>query len=885
MTDTNKLFDNLILKCCDDFTIEIEQIAGGGVPAPPPPGETPETTPEITSTTITFNCYFFMYYLYKKYECKGNIEFKKENKVDTSYESFYEKVEKININRIEDIKTIEDIKDINNVCSDYNNINEQTIKRLVYIYKRLIKEIFGETIHGIDKNNNLPLIEEIVKTIKEKVENNENNENLKKFKEIIEKCIEKKNEEEEVKLKQKDEELKKKQEEELKKKQEEELKKNAEFITLVNNFFNNYKNNKDNFNKIYEAKKAVLDKSNISINTNDIPKHNNDIDIINNKEEIQKFIDTYETILGVSKVIVKGRKYIKSKDKTDIPFIQQESNCVNIDNSKYGSFDAVYIPSDGNEPNYNNEIIYENNIKPLINNMIASSNNLIFISIGGSGSGKTWTLCGDTENLMKGQKMLEDGICQRIINGLTNNEISYKAFQIYNGELYKVDNTDEINIYKINGSDSQEKFYNDLNGIRTFKLFKTEKTNIDEIIDEFITYLDNNKTEYDNIFDFNNLKKKYESIVYKSIDTLSILKKIFVNSIAEKLKYDIAFDDNDNKNIEKLKNNLKKDIKQIEYIKKLLEFFFVSLCEFDNEWLNENKINNFNDLKSSKINNNFNEILKSILRNRLTRGTFANPDSSRSHLFIQFIIDNGPSFTIVDAAGLEKPYEYIGEASFEGYYIIDSLYQLQKIMDKYKNFDLNYINNPFQLKKIEDQPYLIPYKLNKQDRLDNNLDYPCPYKKWKDKNIKYNISLDPIRSDINNNIDRTNIIKAMYDTMKYILNIKDSVDKYTKVVTFVNTKTFIGNNDNENTVVETTKDTLKYGQDLLEQSRQGCDGNPQSGYGKKKLIFKKKKSKKKSLKKKSKKRSVRKHLKKKSKKRSKKRSLKKKLKKRSLKKR
>ena len=103
----------------------------------------------------------------------------------------------------------------------------------------------------------------------------------------------------------------------------------------------------------------------------------------------------------------------------------------------------------------------------------------------------------------------------------------------------------------------------------------------------------------------------------------------------------------------------------------------------------------FDDAKQHPINMNkgsFNNyVLEKVIPNRFTRATMSNPDSSRSHLFIRIKFENKEdtnttfSMYIADLAGAERPYEYIGEASTEGYFVLLTLEQIKTIMNNYAN--------------------------------------------------------------------------------------------------------------------------------------------------------------------------------------------------------
>ena len=101
---------------------------------------------------------------------------------------------------------------------------------------------------------------------------------------------------------------------------------------------------------------------------------------------------------------------------------------------------------------------------------------------------------------------------------------------------------------------------------------------------------------------------------------------------------------------------------------------------------------------TDKWEEDFNKYLRNVMRNRPTRGTQKNPDSSRSHLFIKMEIKLDSStnpFTIYvsDLGGNENPYEYFGEASLEGFYIVSSLKQLEIIINNYNNYKGTTLND------------------------------------------------------------------------------------------------------------------------------------------------------------------------------------------------
>jgi hypothetical protein len=108
-------------------------------------------------------------------------------------------------------------------------------------------------------------------------------------------------------------------------------------------------------------------------------------------------------------------------------------------------------------------------------------------------------------------------------------------------------------------------------------------------------------------------------------------------------------------------------MKKMKQIINYVKMYNVSKEEFDLKNLiwNDDK-----ELKKIEVVDDYNNILKRIFRNRLSRSTLNNPDSSRSHLFVTLHMfdnddDDDEKFKIVfaDLAGSEDPHAFSGRAA------------------------------------------------------------------------------------------------------------------------------------------------------------------------------------------------------------------------------
>jgi len=135
-----------------------------------------------------------------------------------------------------------------------------------------------------------------------------------------------------------------------------------------------------------------------------------------------------------------------------------------------------------------------------------------------------------------------------------------------------------------------------------------------------------------------------------------------------------------------------------QYLNDTISNIKVSMKEFDFEWLNSHKIKEIDEITKAKI-SGLDDLIKYLTiatKNRLTRKTVNNPESSRSHLFLLFTLtSNGSSVKLMisDLAGSENPFEYCGIAAIEGFYILNSLNQIKTAIGSYSNCDKDNISN------------------------------------------------------------------------------------------------------------------------------------------------------------------------------------------------
>ena len=615
-----------------------------------------------------------------------------------------------------------------------------------------------------------------------------------------------------------------------------------ELIETLKIFLSNENKIKDNYNN----KKDVLTQNKIlkfidNYNKiDDIVKLKNYTDkdiqtyLFNNGVSVSILIEDISNILGVGSVYVKARNLdpsfingyddvngvitgtverIVSQDKNNIDKIL--INCPVI--GPYGPYTGVFVQKDDLSINdlmkeqnkITNKNIYDK-IGSIITNMFESSYNILSLSYGLSGSGKTFSLFGDIEkNIEKhGNNWSgELGITQYMLEDVFKKTSSVKmfSFQLYKGSIYKTVTDNDIKCYRFRECENTKCVLDINTGISDIKLesdylsdyLKLKGKNILSIADITKEFFDNMIYHY---WDKTKTKTDHQNYKNDISDKISI-KRNHISSKTElfdKLN-DLSITDlysTGLKGTETRAAASKEIVDTVIYLNSLLRYYRMSSEIFDYEWLSKNSMDTSsladdnNYIQISSVEDFNSKLITKIVRNRLTRGTLSNKDSSRSHLFIIFKIlynDKEYNITVSDLAGAEKPDEYIGEAAKEGYYVIDSLYQLKQLIKNY--------NNTFNIGNIE------PLKGT-----------PVPYYTY----ISSKSSNITIKDKFENN-DEEKAIKNMKEVISYVLGLSTKKNTgISKILTFINTKTFKPKSEaNKVNICNATSDTLKYGMELL----------------------------------------------------------------------
>jgi hypothetical protein len=274
----------------------------------------------------------------------------------------------------------------------------------------------------------------------------------------------------------------------------------------------------------------------------------------------------------------------------------------------------------------------------------------------------------------------------------------------------------------------------------------------------------------------------------------------------------------------------------------------------ENDVFNESSSITLTGTSSDEIIKNFNDKFESvILRNRLTRSTANNPDSSRGHLFVKINFkgkDNNDDFNlyISDLAGAEDPSEFLGIARTEGYWVLLSLKQLQAIMGKYSQFDNNIpIKDVNDFVPNKDNPGYSNYVEDGKWKGEAFSFIPIEYVNVFTKNQAINAldSGDILKSIVATIKDSQSSLfkdqqtgKSMYNIMNSILHwgvMNNEGAKINKVITFINVKQTLPAKDSNKfkTVCQATQDSLLYGESLLSLDNRikGPDGKLRTKFG------------------------------------------------------
>jgi hypothetical protein len=215
--------------------------------------------------------------------------------------------------------------------------------------------------------------------------------------------------------------------------------------------------------------------------------------VIEYNDTLKLFIDLYENLKGIGKVYIKMREKLNNitGDKgtrylartSDVNKVQlfKGNGCIERKKDKYnkeynpdnlGPYTKVFDES-------KNEDIYKV-IKTQIDTQAVQHYNMMLLSYGLSGSGKTYTLFGKIDPLGKEEIKENDyGISQMIVKHLLDSEeeftVKLSAYQIYINKKYKALPNENIQVYKF----SNKKEDKDKDGINYIKN--------DDNINDFIT--------------------------------------------------------------------------------------------------------------------------------------------------------------------------------------------------------------------------------------------------------------------------------------------------------------------------------------------------------------------------------------------------------------
>jgi len=496
---------------------------------------------------------------------------------------------------------------------------------------------------------------------------------------------------------------------------------------------------------------------------------------------------------------------------------------------QWGPFTKVYMEKENKVP-VDNNIIF-NDIKSTVDTMFAANErsnmyNLILLSFGLSGSGKTYTLLGDEKASTR-----ESGVYHKVLNYILSensinskiDSIKLKSVQAYNGYIYDVlKEKDKNDFYKI------EEVFNDEDKLPSPQLFRQSDDGIlyvrqlsrDDFEFQASQHINKPSTEVKDFKIKLNDDSSYEELVKRSIfeklmnttkskyKTYNQYPHVFsslTNLVAKSKEISAGQDPNTtpNDNIylplnggakfywEKKKN---KPVINVPYNRKFLgDDQFVGLR--DKKGINEitrimqektetcTLMESGQTISGQDLVTKFKNIYQQIKQNRPTRSTPLNKNSSRSHLFIivQLYIKDGSGgvykdpilVTACDLAGLETTSKYPGQtgegAKGEGTYVRETLAFRSNFADYLRNYALG---NPITPKEP-------PSKIQGG---------PTSYGGAKIQRYAYypvNISRSVIQRDSNS------FSFAIYNMLQYLVGDsgEDESGNYTKILTFVHAPT------------------------------------------------------------------------------------------------
>jgi len=404
------------------------------------------------------------------------------------------------------------------------------------------------------------------------------------------------------------------------------------------------------------------------------------------QDNLDKFVLDYEIKMGKSRVVLIMRPFLSllSLHET-VTLVSRDSNkstTVTFNGENYSNFNNVFnVPTSTGlidrilplQASTSKDIYQNSRLDTMVNNVVNSELDLIMLSYGPSGSGKTYNMLGDGSN---------EGIIHKVVQDLINmkessvQDISVQGVQVYMNNLYRVKplkGHKDILQYKIS---TKEYPVNNIPSIEN----PMETFSVIENIKRDKAFIEGIKVFLDNIVVYTDNKSKNDQA--KTYVKTSLLYFLGKNAVSDKFSVtDVNF--LKKKDTFRTREELL-EIKQflINSVKNLK----VSMTEFDSVWLEENRIDDMKNVDAISIGNlgDLKDFLHVSKMNRLTRSTINNPDSSRSHLFLLFTItkNNNTKVKILvsDLAGSEDPFEYCGIAAVEGFYVINSLYQIKQVI-------------------------------------------------------------------------------------------------------------------------------------------------------------------------------------------------------------
>lgn len=354
--------------------------------------------------------------------------------------------------------------------------------------------------------------------------------------------------------------------------------------------------------------------------------------------EVSNFQKSYE--LGA---VVDKKQYM----------VKDTSGNKDVIKSNFGPYTKVF--TDRENSKIYNEQIDSASIQDTTWGMLSASKrkdmyNILLFAFGSSGSGKTFTLLGEKEN---GKWNDNKGLAVLSIETLIGEfrdyfeAINVKAIQLYRNIIYDPLSETLKNPVTIVQAGKKESHKDGVKTVRIQDVSELIGKTYDQIKGIQAKLIKDSKE----IKGLTDVLRKAQGKLKKQIDALDLQMLKYFNVSEEDMVTD-----------------------QTTYPEQSTEA--LSADEFKKQVIDK--------LVSKKISsvNDFETVADEILKNRFTRSTPLNPESSRSHLFIflEFLMNDEEGnaqkpvyYVIGDLAGMEDPHIYTGRAQAEGLYIRNTL--------------------------------------------------------------------------------------------------------------------------------------------------------------------------------------------------------------------